>query len=533
MKRFLLPFFFLILISIAYAQDYCRETTYTDSVNVFNDYNSVVHYDIEMESNAAIFTELEEYNNEGFFLAPSESKIINFNTYLPFSGDYELKITVTNSRADTKTYAYNFNVVNCHTITAKVVKENSYCLNGGKNYTIVINNTGTYNETLKFEMGAYEFTTTINSGEANNYTLNFYPKSVNDDYRNLKISNNYINYEEIIDFNVTNCDDTSYNITELNICEGLIEEHEFTIKNEGIHEDNYTITTNSRVINLKKNSTSLSPGEEDTIKFNIITSCEDNGLKLTSVTVDSALTGSMIVPINYYVDNCYDQKANIISPLTDYCEHDNKTFLVELENNGIRINTYYTNTSYGSVNNTSNHTLNPGESVEIRLEYNNITAEKLNYFFNSTSRNECTNNILLTGNVLVNNYEECYNGFLTLQERFYNNNTRAVISNNGTRNNTYLIEVFAPINEIDNASVTLPPGGQRTFVLNQLMLIHDEYKVDEFIVRLTGKGVNTTSTTVFYDNRITGMVVEAAANSSLYLGVTALLFLIYAFIRKK
>ena len=144
---------------------------------------------------------------------------------------------------------------------------------------------------------------------------------------------------------------------------------------------------------------------------------------------------------------------------------------------------------------------------------------------------QCTS-AQIEDSISVQDYNECYNGILDLQDRFYDNNTRATIINNGTRENTYLLQVFAT-NEIDNATFTLQPGSEKTFVLNQLMLIHDEYKVDSFSVGLKGTGVLANANTTFYDNRITGMVVTAATNSSLYLGVTALLFLIYAFIRKK
>jgi hypothetical protein len=533
MKRFLLPFLLLLLFSIVFAEDYCRETTYSNTIIIFNNYDTIVHYQISATGRSSIFTELdlEEEEEDGFFLQPGDSKVIDFETYLPFIGEYGLNIIITDSKEGQTTHTYPLNTINCHTVNSTIIKEGSYCLNGGKEYELRITNTGRYNETVNVSIGTGEFTTELGFNETKNFSLIFYPKSVDDDVLTLRVTNRDIDYAKSYDFNIISCDSTTYNISEISMCEASVYEHEFYLKNEGIHADNYNITTNSQAINLNLNSLTLGPGEEQRVPFTLSTTCEDAGLKLTSVKVESELVEDLIVPITYSVDNCYDQKATVYNGV-DYCESDNKTVTVELENTGTQENVYNTSLSYGPSTTNNIIRLGAGEAENITLDYNNITAETFDLIFKSSSLDACTSVYEHEETITVSQYEECYNGRLTVDETFYDNRTKITVFNNGTRSNEYLVRVWAN-NEIDNNTIILEAGETASFELKQLVIIHDEYGIESFKVSLTGLGTTTSTNTTYYDNRITGMIIRTAANSSLFLGMAALLFLVYSFIRKK
>ena len=228
MKRFLFLIFLLFVISTAYALDYCSEETYVDSLSIVNDYGSTVYYTISTSGNAAIFTSID--SETSFFLNNGESKTINFQTDLPFEGNYELNIKIENSKGSQTTYNYDFNVMNCHSIAAEIITNESYCLNGGAEYLLIINNTGNYSETININSGEDNFIEHLFKGESKNYTLSYLPENIADNRITLSIENNYVFFNENYEFNIRNCDKTSYSINDIGMCESSTTIHEFVLK---------------------------------------------------------------------------------------------------------------------------------------------------------------------------------------------------------------------------------------------------------------------------------------------------------------
>jgi len=92
---------------------------------------------------------------------------------------------------------------------------------------------------------------------------------------------------------------------------------------------------------------------------------------------------------------------------------------------------------------------------------------------------------------------------------------------------------LSALNEIDNSTIKLNPGDSITFVLNDLMIIHENFNVDEFMVSMAGKGISMAGNVTYYSNNVVGMVVQAGSSAAFILGVSLVLLLSYLFLRKK
>ncbi|MBN1923514.1 MAG: hypothetical protein JW791_02005 [Nanoarchaeota archaeon] len=532
MKRFLFYFFITIfLVSAANAATVCSETYFKDSVTIYNNMGSPVYYEISAGGKAAIFTSI--LGDTSFFLSNGESKKISFETYLPFKGVYDLNIIVDNSKTGKTSYHYDFNVTNCHLFNVSVNDlQESYCTNGGINYTLNIENTGIYEESINVNSGRFSFTAIVSPGEVKQYPLTFYEEDVNDNRLQILAENEfYSDYKEYV-LNISDCDFMGYEVSDIELCEGDMKTHSLKITNEGVHTDFYNVSTKSKVLELNDTFFVLNPGQSKIIRFNITTSCEDKGYKITSLLVKSSLLGEVIVPVNYNVLNCYDQNVWINEDFNNVCEGDAKNVTFTIENTGVKKNSYDAFFLFGETNLSRYYEVDAGRKVNITLSGVDLPAGDLTAYLLSVSTDSCSLTKEDSATLHVKPYGECYNGFLELQPSFFDNNTKVTVHNNGTRQNTYTMHVFA-YNEIDNMSFTLDAGQSSTFTLTPLMLIHKEYGVESFQVVMEGNNAYGKANTTYYDNGVTGLIMRTATNASLITGFTLFLIIVYAFVKKE
>ncbi|PJA22806.1 hypothetical protein COX58_01140 [archaeon CG_4_10_14_0_2_um_filter_Archaea_38_6] len=525
---------FIILLlssfSIVHALSECSESVFRDNINIVNNYDSTVYYDVSIEGNAGIFTELKTPSN--FFLQKGELSVLSFETFLPFTGNYNLNIVISDSKGSEKTYYYPFSVENCHHANISVSAGNHYCLNEAGSYSVNVENNGQYDELLNIEVNNDLFSANISKGSSENFDLFFTPKGLNDNKISVKVWNSLINESVNAKLNVTNCDSFNYEINDFKICEGLLKEHFFILENTGAHFDNYTVSTNSEYLKLGVKSAGLNPGEEISVPVNVTTLCDDTGLKVRGITVNSALAGEKIIPVSYEVLNCDSQKVTVYTSSNDYCEEDNAGVIVNVHNTGVKDNAYNTFLKWSYDNKSNYLVLMPDESVNITLNLANISGSDLSLYFKSESINVCNDKALVDDNFAVKNFGECYSGELIVPDFFFNNNTKVTIVNNGSRINEYFVQLSA-LNEIDNSTIKLNPGDSITFVLNDLMIIHENFNVDEFMVSMAGKGISMAGNVTYYSNNVVGMVVQAGSSAAFILGVSLVLLLSYLFLRKK
>lgn len=518
-------FLLFLLFNVGFAIDKCSGQHYADTISITNNQGSPVFYELNVEGNSAIFTQLSEYE---FFLIAGESKTIDFETNLPFTGDYTLQITVEASIGGDTSYTYDFNVSNCHNIEVLPIFSQEYCSYSTSEYEFNVTNTGIYNETLLVNSDNQELTITIMPDETKNMNFTFFTEPMTP--VTMEIQNNDINFSDNYIPNIVGCDSFDYTlIEESSLCEGSVLEKQITITNTGIHNDSYIITPSSPIIQLNNDSFLLGINESKIITITIPTEYGESGIRNENLLIDSELNGEVTVSIGYEILNCFDQTISLLTNLTEYCEHDNETMIANLKNNGLLNNTYNATLSFGQENISNVYELNSGEDINITLELIDLVPGI--YLLEFISNNDILYNTF-SYEIEVSDFSKCYSGTMIVEEQFYDENTIITLGNNGTRTNNYNISISA-YNEIDNSSITLEAGEIINLRMNNLLQIHNEYGVESFMITMSGMGINSTQNTTFYDNRITGMIVESGANAVALIGVTLLISIVYLFIRKK
>ncbi len=529
MKRSLFFFYlFVFAISIGFSTDICAYEHKQYSFTVVNDYGSVVYYEVKGEGDGLIFTDFKE---QDFFLQPGESKEIRFDLFVPFSGRYDLSITITNSKGDTVVHNYEINSLNCHTVDVRLVGDNEFCLGVEKPYTIELNNSGNYVESFDLIVGDYNHSFTLDVGEAKNITLQFMPTSFNNNSIRVLIKGEYIDKAVNLNFNVRDCDSFSYSSSPFHMCEGSTVKKFFTIRNDGVRNDTYYIYTNDSSIEFEPRLISLMPGESRDIVYSIESSCNDYGQRYAIFYIDSNLSGTQAVPISYTIDNCYDYSVDFVFPEI-VCQYDTSLIKATVTNKGSKELNFNGVLQVNSLNTSDSFVLYPGMSKNITLVLENVTDYYLNIVFNGSADGRCLSNSLMYKEIVVKRYPECYSAELYVQPRFFDDHTVVRVKNTGLRKNDYVLRLLA-YNEVDNKSFSLYPGSERTFILDNLVEIHDEYNISEFTILLEGKGTHLSGTTTYYNNNLIGMIVGNSTEFSFYIGLVVLAVLFVAILRKK
>ncbi len=529
MKRSLFFFYlFVLVISTGFSIDICTYEHKQYSFTIVNDYNSIVYYEAKGEGNGVVFT---NFNDQDFFLQPGESKEIKFDLFVPFSGKYDLSIVVSNSKGDTLVHNYEINSRNCHSIDVSLVGNKEFCIGVEKPYTIQLNNSGEFAESFDLTVGEYTHSYTLDVGEVKNITLQFKPNSFDDNSVKVIIKGDYIDSSKTLNFEVRDCDKFSYSSSPFHICEGSSSKKFFTIRNDGVRNDTYYIYTNDSSIEFEPRTISLMPGESRQIVYTIKTNCNEYGQKYAVFYVDSALEGKQTIPISYTVDNCYDYSVDLVVPDT-ICQYDDSLIKATITNTGARELNFKGLLRVNDLNSSESFVLYPNMSKNVTIVLENVTDYYLNIVFNGSVDESCLSDSLIYKEVVVKRYSECYNAELYVQPRFFDDHTVVKVKNTGIRENDYVLRLIA-YNEIDNKSFSLYPGSERTFILDNLVEIHDKYNISEFTILLDGKGTHLSGTTTYYNNNIVGMIVGKSAELSFYVGVVLLFVLFIAILRKK
>jgi len=146
-----------------------------------------------------------------------------------------------------------------------------------------------------------------------------------------------------------------------------------------------------------------------------------------------------------------------------------------------------------------------------------------------SSKNTCEKSKMISDNLTVKQFNECYSGKIDIWEIF-NKDSKVKITNNGSRANNYNLSLFN-YSVIENMNFSLKPHESIEYQLNNLDLIMEDYGISSFSINLAGKGINLTKSTHYTDS-ITGMVALAAKEYYPFIGLALLAILSFIFVKK-
>ncbi len=530
MKKFLTLFFLFFIINAVFSQEICTTSTDTDTIIITNHHTKSARYEISMDGSLAKFTEL---SHESFFLEPGESKVITLEFSFPFQKNYELNLNVIKNGAEiVYEKEYEYTAEECHELDAEIIQENEFCTLDENNYSIKVMNGDEYEETFNLTVNNHTRKVTLDKNESRIINYTYFAEDVDEDEIVVNMENLYINKNLVFNLNITNCD--NYLLEGVNnhyVCEGISYEKNFTIKNTGKHKDTYYFSTKYENIELKDDAVSLEPNQTMNIYYNINSGCGELGMHLEGIRISSDNTDDeKFFKINYDNSNCFDMSVEL-QPLNDFCERDNKSFIIIVKNNGTVNNDYYAMIEAGDESLNKTFMLVPGEEKELRIILYNISKEEIKLNISANDYSPCPNKFSQEKSISVQSFEKCYSAYWDSPEIFYDNKLLMKVKNNGTRLNNYTLSILY-YNEIDNNTFSLKPDETKNFRIKYLYNMSREYNITSFRMRLTGHGVNKTRIIEYSSQRITGLVIQTLKRASYFTGVLLLLLIIYFFIKK-
>jgi hypothetical protein len=505
------------------------QDSFNSSIVITNDYSGVEYYKVSYAVSPGAALSFSEQLGDGFFLMPSEQKIIDYNVSLPFPGNYSLSFIIADSKNNKETKSFNYEVFDCHNVDITIVSEsNNYCLRQIMPYNVTVNNTGKYEENITLMINNDPFNLTLSPGELKEYNLDYYSMSQEDNQIIVTARNEYLTKTVSKSFNLRNCDTTAVVLENLKACPGQSVNSNITIKNLGFSQDAYQIINSTNNILITPQVLTLESKEQAIIPFTLVLGCDEIGLKTGEITIQSLNSGLITAKITYEALNCFDFKIEDKNVFFDYCENDNKTVTFDVANAGLMADSYNGLLIYGKNQISLNFYLEPKESMNINLsEYFNYTNDAKAELI-IKSNNYCERTKTITHNFTVQNFSECYSGNLEVQD-YFRSYSKVKVTNNGSRQNEYTLTVFN-YSEISNMSFLLNPGQSKEYQLNNLGSIMNDYGISVFSVNLLANGVDTTSQTT-YSNSITGMIILSVKEYYSYAGLILLAILASLFVK--
>jgi hypothetical protein len=503
--------------------------SFGSSIIIKNDYSGVARYTVSYAVSPGVILSLDEQLGDGFFLMPGEQKIIDYNVSLPFKGNYSLSFNIADSKANSKTELFNYEVFDCHNVGIKILSNYSnYCLRQIMPYQVIINNTGKYAENLSVMINNDPFSISLLPMEYKEYNMEFYSINLFDNQVRVSAKNEFLSENAAESFNVRNCDTTAIVLEDLKACPGQPINSSITLKNLGFSTDAYQIINSSGNIAIDAQVFTLESKEQKTIPFVLIPACNEIGLKNSEITIYSLNSGLINSKITYEALNCFDFQIEEKSAFLDYCEDDNRTLAFGIKNKGLMADSYTALLTYGNQQKSFNFYMEPKESVNISIgEYFNYSGNA-KYELTVKSNNYCEKTRSAAKNFTVQKFKECYSAKLELQKYFSEYST-VKVTNNGSRQNDYSLAVFN-YSQISNMSFLLNPGQSKEYQLNNLGSIMNDYGISVFSVNLLANGVDITGQTSYSDS-ITGMIILSVKKYYSYAGLALLAILSALFVK--
>lgn len=541
MNRFSLSLFLLFFsISLAFAV-----TTYNQDYDIcLNKYSSepiiqitnanldTIFYEVKyIKTNKIIMKTIPHFvktNTQNIFLKNNQSAQINYELYFPFTGTEKFTIQISENGIIKKIYNYNYNVRNCHNITAELIFKDSYCQNYEQNYTLKITNDKIYDENLTIKIDNNTFNLSLNKGEKKEFNLPLYRKKENNQI-NLSIKNDFLDYYNEYEINITDCDNSIFFLNPITpFCENQKVTKSLIIKNNGVNNETYNLTGEYEDFNINIHNFSLKPGKTKTLYYDIF-SRNDSKTFIKNITFELSNNKQLVIPFNYSVKDCYSQNITIEPQKDIICEKDNGTLFFNVKNTGVKDNEFSIFTEF--MNNTINETmfLNSNQSKNYSINYINISQGE--YVLSILFFNEDSEKTILNKTLTVQSFDKCYSGELILEPTFLTD-PFVIIKNNGLRKNNYTLSIISDLLKT-NTTFSLNASEEKILLLNQLTQLKKEYNISFFELNLGANNVNLTKSTEYSEGFFADILKEFNTNTSLLLAITALIVFIFLIIKKK
>lgn len=376
------------------------------------------------------------------------------------------------------------NIYNCYDFSMDVIRsdvygleDNKVCVDQTSVYTLIINNTGSKNDTYIISTNVdwvRPEKDKINVAGYKSKLLNLFvePKSLGKHDFEIKIkSTNYPELTKTLKVSVDSieCRGVSVSISqaERSICQSLLAKYEITVKNTGRLTDTYNITTDFG--SLSKNELTIEPNEVETIELNVDTNeMEPETEKNITITVtDGKITD--YVKTKLFAKNCYSAIIELEPETQTACQCDMINYTIIVRNTGEFSDEY--SLSIGNSKISENFLLKPNESKSFYQEpyYVYYSPNKTYYVpVKLTSKHtSLEKNVTL----IVEPKDVCYNATIEVgngkKVKTCESNTIPIkIRNSGRKEDVYFIKMTAPdwVN-INIDKIQLKSGEEKTIYL--------------------------------------------------------------------
>lgn len=301
--------------------------------------------------------------------------------------------------------------ISCHSAALAVSpEEKTVCLGDSVNYSVLLKNTGTRKDEFRINssFGALsDKYISLEAGESRKITLLAQSNAPGNYPFYIAAVSKYVKADTIGTFKTVQCRGVEASIypDEQTLCKGFPANYSVRIKNTGVLDDAYSLT--SSIGTLENEKAAVPKGESQSVLLSIPANVLDDR---TFIDVKAVSVGDYgVTSIGHAIhntENCYGLNSTARSTEETICAGETVGFAIDVENTGKLADEYEIKSDFGALS-KKHASLSPGEktTIAVTIPTNLSDVGKKNISISISSKNANTTNILV---LEVDSAEKCY-----------------------------------------------------------------------------------------------------------------------------